>query len=94
MRQITTCFQIRVFKYPTVDIQKGIFFSSLEVHIFMGFISNFSVYLQVINGDHSPTNEGPPGFTCWISFAQVFSFIYCRVIIFALSPCYILIYMF
>ena len=21
--------------------------------------------------------SGPPGFTCWISFAQVFSFIYC-----------------
>ena len=32
--------------------------------------------------------SGPPGFTCWISFAAVF-FIYCWVIIFALSPCYI-----
>ena len=21
--------------------------------------------------------SGPPGFTCWISFAPVFSFIYC-----------------
>ena len=29
--------------------------------------------------------SGPPGFTCWISFARVFSFIYCWVIIFALS---------
>ena len=37
---------------------------------------------------------GPPGFTCWISFAPVFSFIYCWVLIFALSPCYILIYLF
>ena len=37
---------------------------------------------------------GPPGFTCWISFAPVFSFIYCWVLIFALSACYILIYMF
>ena len=37
---------------------------------------------------------GPPGFTCWISFAPVFSFIYCLVLIFALSSCYILIYMF
>ena len=37
---------------------------------------------------------GPPGFTCWISFAPVFSFIYCWVLIFALSPCFILIYMF
>ena len=37
---------------------------------------------------------GPPGFTCWISFAPVFSFIYCWVHIFAISPCYILIYMF
>ena len=27
-------------------------------------------------------------------FARVFSFIYCLVLIFALSPCYILIYMF
>ena len=38
--------------------------------------------------------SGPPGFTCWISFAPVFSFIYCLVLIFALSPFYILIYMF
>ena len=38
--------------------------------------------------------SGPPGFTCWISFAPVFSFIYCWGLIFALSPCYILIYMF
>ena len=38
--------------------------------------------------------SGPPGFTYWISFAPVFSFIYCLVLIFALSPCYILIYMF
>ena len=38
--------------------------------------------------------SGPQGFTCWISFAPVFSFIYCWVLIFALSPCYILIYMF
>ena len=30
----------------------------------------------------------------WISFAPVFSFIYCWVLIFALSPCYILDYMF
>ena len=36
----------------------------------------------------------PPGFTCWISFAPIFSFIYCWVLLFALSPCYILIYMF
>ena len=36
----------------------------------------------------------PPGFTCWISFAPVFSLIYCWVLILALSPCYILIYMF
>ena len=34
------------------------------------------------------------GFTCWISFAPVFSLIYCRVLIFALSPCCILICMF
>ena len=38
--------------------------------------------------------SSPPGFTCWISFAVVFSFIYCWVLIFALSPCYILIYIF
>ena len=38
--------------------------------------------------------SGPPEFTCWISFAQVFSFIYCWVLIFALFPSYILIYMF
>ena len=34
------------------------------------------------------------GFTCWISFALVFSFIHCRVLIFALSPFNILIDMF
>ena len=33
-------------------------------------------------------------FTCWISFAPVFSLIYCWVLILALTPCYILIYMF
>ena len=38
--------------------------------------------------------SGTPMFTCWISYASVFSFIYCWVLIFALSPCYILIYMF
>ena len=35
--------------------------------------------------------SGPLGFTCWISFAPVFSFTYCWVLIFALSPFYILI---
>ena len=29
---------------------------------------------------------GPRGFTCWISFVPVFSFINCWVLIFALSP--------
>ena len=38
--------------------------------------------------------SGPPGFTFWISFASVISFIYCWVLIFDLSPCFILIYMF
>ena len=38
--------------------------------------------------------SGPPGFICWISFAPVFSFVYCCVLIFALSPFYILIYIF
>ena len=38
--------------------------------------------------------SGPPGFTFWISFAPVFSLIHCWVLILALSPCYILIYMF
>ena len=33
---------------------------------------------------------GPPGFTCWISFAPVFSFIYCRVFIFAYLDLYVL----
>ena len=37
---------------------------------------------------------GPPGFTCWSSFAPVFSFIYCWVFIFASSPCYIWICVF
>ena len=37
----------------------------------------------------------PTLFTCWISFAPVFIFMYCWVlIIFALSPFYILIYMY
>ena len=34
------------------------------------------------------------GFTCWTSFVPLFSLIYCWVFIFALSPFYILIYMF
>ena len=36
----------------------------------------------------------PPGFTCRISFAPVFSFIYCWVLIFASPPFNILIYVF
>ena len=32
---------------------------------------------------------GPPGFAWWISFAPVFSFVYCWVLIFVLSPFYI-----
>ena len=31
----------------------------------------------------------PTRFTCWISYAPVFSFMYCWVLIFALSPFYI-----
>ena len=38
--------------------------------------------------------SGPPGFTCWISSAPIFSFMYCWVLIFALSHFYILIYTF
>ena len=38
--------------------------------------------------------SGPPKFTCWISFVPVSGFIDCWVLIFALSPFYILIYMF
>ena len=38
--------------------------------------------------------SGPMGFTCWISFALVFSFLYSWVLIFTLSPFYILICMF
>ena len=38
--------------------------------------------------------SGPPGFTCWISLAPVFSFIYRWALIFALAPFYILMYMF
>ena len=37
---------------------------------------------------------GPTWVNYWISFAPVFSFIYCWVLIFPLSPFYILIYMF
>ena len=37
---------------------------------------------------------GPPGFTCWISLSLVFSLIYCLVLILALSPFYILIYIY
>ena len=37
--------------------------------------------------------SGPPGFTCWISFAPVFGFMKCWFLIFTLSPFYILTYM-
>ena len=37
---------------------------------------------------------GPTGFACWISFAQVFGLVYCWVLILALSPCCVLVYMF
>ena len=48
-----------------------------------------SMYYNRHGWTHSPQKM-----TCWISFAPIFSFIYCWVLIFALSPCYILIYMF
>ena len=38
--------------------------------------------------------SSPPGFACWVSFAPLFGFVCCAVLVFALSPCYILIYMF
>ena len=38
--------------------------------------------------------SGPPGFAWWISLAPVLSLICCWVLIFAVSPFYILIYMF
>ena len=38
--------------------------------------------------------SGPPGFACWISFAPVFSLVYCWVLVLALSPCCVLIYVF
>ena len=36
----------------------------------------------------------PAGFTCWISFAPVFSFVCCWVLVFALSPCCVLVCVF
>ena len=56
--------------------------------------------LQLNKANNSDTEatfldlSGTLGFTCWISFAPGFSFIYCWVLIFALSPFYILISMF
>ena len=38
--------------------------------------------------------SGPPGFTCWISFAPVFGLVCCWVLILALSPCCVLVYVF
>ena len=38
--------------------------------------------------------SGPAEFTCWVSLALVFSCIYCWNLVFALSPFYILIYIF
>ena len=49
---------------------------------------------KMVGAWYSCCLSGPPGFTCWISFASVFSFIYCWVLIFASSPCYILICVF
>ena len=44
-----TCFQISYYIYKH--------FITGGAHVFMGFISNFSVYLQVIDEDHSHTNK-------------------------------------
>ena len=38
--------------------------------------------------------SGQPWFTCWISFSPISSIMYCWVILFALSPFYISIYMY
>ena len=34
--------------------------------------------------------SGPPGFTCWISFALVFSFIYCSLYLLLCLDLYVL----
>ena len=38
--------------------------------------------------------SGPPGLACWISFAQVFGFINCCVLVFALTPWCVLVCVF
>ena len=38
--------------------------------------------------------SGPPGLACWISFAPVFSFIHCCVLVFALTPWCVLVCVF
>ena len=37
-------------------------------------------------GPDNVSVASPLGFNCWISFAVVFIYIYCRVLIFVLSP--------
>ena len=38
--------------------------------------------------------SGPPGFACWISFALIFGFVCCWVLVFALSPFCVLVCVF
>ena len=52
----------------------------------VGRTSDFCLLLWLLSG--------PPRFTFWNSFAPLLIFMYCWVLVFALSPFYILIYMF
>ena len=74
--------------------------SSLIAHRWVGLQTLWWVWLkdlsidEMVGARYFGCLSGPPGFTCWISFAPVFSFIYCWVLIFASYPCYILICVF
>ena len=65
---------------------------SHDIHV-ISTLPNFAYSTDLAQCDFGLLS-GPPGFTCWMCLTPVFSFMYCLVLIFALSPFHILTYMF
>ena len=64
-----------LFVRPTGVDLLDFFYSGIQFYLhlspYLCFISLLYLDLYVVN------SETPPGFTCWISSAPVFSFFYC-----------------
>ena len=97
---ITLMYCNRLHAWWSAQLQLATLFSSLIARWWVGLQTLWRFLLKDLSIDEMVGTlcfgslSGPLGFSCWVSFASVFSFIYCWVLIFAWSPFYISIYMF